>query len=443
MRGAIPSNTARRLILAAGSALALAALHPAPALALDGAQDAAMRTIDVPKDKSAAFRLDYPFSQIVVAQPDTAQLVATTDHSFYIRGKALGVTNLLIYDEQHHLAQVIDVRVGLDVDSLQGDLAAALPGERIIASNFAGGILLSGSASSTGAAEHAKAIADRYAPNAVTSTIAVANNQQIMVEVRFIEASRNSLNDLGFNLSVSGPGNAGLTLNPGTTLATQAPVQVGGKIGAYSFEAQLAALEQKGVIRTLARPNLMAMSGQEASFLAGGQIPYPVPNGLTGTTVQFQPYGVKLTVTPTIEDNGEIKLKVVPDVSALDQANAVTVSGFTLPALTESKASTTVELRDGQSFAIAGLFQQEYDNTVHQVPGLVNLPVLGLLFRSTEWQHHQTELIIIVTPRLTSPSANADSLPNPLAETHEPSAIDLIINGTDHKAGPAPQAERW
>jgi pilus assembly protein CpaC len=443
MRGSIPSNAARRLILAAGSALALAALNPAPALALDGVQDAAMRSIEVPKDKSAAFRLDYPFSQIVVAQPDTAQLVATTDHSFYIRGKALGVTNLLIYDEQHRLAQVIDVRVGLDVDSLQGDLAAALPGERIIASNFAGGILLSGSASSTGAAEHAKAIADRYAPNAVTSTIAVANNQQIMVEVRFIEASRNSLNDLGFNLSVSGPGNAGLTLNPGTTLATQAPVQVGGKIGAYSFEAQLAALEQKGVIRTLARPNLMAMSGQEASFLAGGQIPYPVPNGLTGTTVQFQPYGVKLTVTPTIEDNGEIKLKVVPDVSALDQANAVTVSGFTLPALTESKASTTVELRDGQSFAIAGLFQQEYDNTVHQVPGLVNLPVLGLLFRSTEWQHHQTELIIIVTPRLTSPSANADSLPNPLAETHEPSAIDLIINGTDHKAGPAPQAERW
>ncbi len=443
MRGSIPSNAARRLILAAGSALALAALHPAPALALDGAQDAAMRSIEVPKDKSAAFRLDYPFSQIVVAQPDTAQLVATTDHSFYIRGKALGVTNLLIYDEQHHLAQVIDVRVGLDIDSLQSDLAAALPGEHITASNFAGGILLSGTASSTGAAEHAKDIAERYAPKDVTSTIAVANNQQIMVEVRFIEASRNSLNDLGFNLSVSGPGNAGLTLNPGTTLATQAPVRVGGKIGAYSFDAQLAALEQKGVIRTLARPNLMAMTGQEASFLAGGQIPYPVPNGLTGTTIQFQPYGVKLTVTPTIEDNGEIKLKVVPDVSALDQANAVTVSGFTMPALTESKASTTVELRDGQSFAIAGLFQQEYDNTVHQVPGLVNLPVLGLLFRSTQWQHHQTELIIIVTPRLTSPAANADSLPNPLTETHEPTAIDLIVNGVDHEAGPAPRAERW
>jgi pilus assembly protein CpaC len=441
MRGSTPSNAARRLILAAGSALALVASHPAPALALDGTQDAAMRSIEVPKDKSAAFRLDYPFSQIVVAQPDTAQLVATTDHSFYIRGKTLGVTNLLIYDEQHHLAQVIDVRVGLDIDSLQADLATALPSEHITASNFAGGILLSGTATSTGVSERAMAIAEHYAPKAVSSTIQVTNSQQIMVEVRFIEASRNALNDLGFNMNVTGPGNVGLTLNPGTTLATTAPIQVGGKIGAYSFQAQLAALEQKGVIRTLARPNLMAMSGQEASFLAGGQIPYPVPNGLQGTTIQFQPYGVKLTVTPTIEDNGEIKLQVVPDVSALDQANAVTINGFTMPALTESKASTTVELRDGQSFAIAGLFQQEYDNTVHQVPGLMSLPVLGLLFRSTEWQRHQTELIIIVTPRLTSPSANADSLPNPLTETHEPSAIDLIIKGADHEPGPPPKAE--
>ena len=211
-------------------------------------------SIDVPKDKSAAFRLDYPFSQIVVAQPDTAQLVATTDHSFYIRGKSLGVTNLLIYDQQHHLAQVIDVRVGLDIDSLQSDLAAALPGEHITASNFAGGILLSGTASSTGAAEHAKDIAERYAPKDVTSTVAVANNQQIMVEVRFIEASRNSLNDLGFNLNVSGPGNVGFTLNPGTTLATPgARSRSGGRVGAYSFDAQLAALEQKGVIRTLAQ----------------------------------------------------------------------------------------------------------------------------------------------------------------------------------------------
>jgi pilus assembly protein CpaC len=443
MRGFTHSAAARRLLMAAGSALTIAAVHPTPALALDGVQDAAMRTIEVPKDKSAAFRLDYPFSQIVVAQPDTAQLVATTDHSFYIRGKALGVTNLLIYDQQHHLAQVIDVRVGLDVESLQTDLAAALPSEHITASNFAGGILLSGTASSTGAAERAEAIAERYAPKAVSSTISIAHNQEIMVEVRFIEASRNSLTDLGFNVSVSGPGNVGFVLNPGNTLTSQAPIQASGRIGAYSFEAQLASLEQKGVIRTLARPNLMAMSGQEASFLAGGQIPYPVPNGLTGTSIQFQPYGVNLKVTPTIEDNGAIKLQVTPDVSQLDQANAVTINGFTMPALTESKASTTVELRDGQSFAIAGLFQQQYDNTVHQVPGLAGLPVLGALFRSTNWQHHQTELIIIVTPRLTSPVNDADSLPNPLAETHEPSAIDLVLGGVDEKQGPGLKDERW
>ncbi len=196
------------------------------------------------------------------------------------------------------------------------------------------------------------------------------------------------------------------------------------------------------MIRTLARPNLMAMSGQEASFLAGGQIPYPVPNGLTGTTIQFQPYGVNLKVTPTIEDNGEIKLVVSPDVSQLDQANAVSVNGFSLPALTESKASTTVELRDGQAFAIAGLFQQEYANSIHTIPGLGNVPVLGALFRSTEWQHHQTELIILVTPRLVGPAASPDALPNPLTETHEPSTIDMVLDGIDQRNGP-PKADHW
>ncbi|HLK25967.1 MAG TPA: type II and III secretion system protein family protein [Caulobacteraceae bacterium] len=442
MRGLLSSAAARRLLLAA-SALTLALASAPAAAAQEGAQlqDAAMRSIDVPKDKSAAFRLDYPFSEIVVAQPETAQLVATTDHSFYIRGKALGVTNLLIYDQQHHLAQVIDVRVGLDVDSLQADLAAALPGEHIVAADFAGGILLSGRASSTGVAERAKEIAERYAPKAVSSTIQVANNQQIMVEVRFIEATRNAVNDLGFNLNVTGPGNVGFSLNPGTALAT-APLQAGGRIGVYNFEAQLNALEQKGVIRTLARPNLMAMSGQEASFLAGGQIPYPVPNGLQGTTIQFQQYGVNLKVTPTIEDNGEIKLIVTPDVSQLDEANAVTISGFSLPALSESKASTTIELRDGQSFAIAGLFQQEYDNSLRSIPGVAKLPVLGALFRSSQWQHHQTELIIIVTPKLVGPSASPDALPNPLTETHEPSTIDMVLDGIDEKDGP-PKAEHW
>ena len=439
--------TRRRLAIATLTALGLAALWPAVAAA-DNTQpeDSVAHSIVVAKDKSAAFRLDYPVGEIVVAQPDMLQLVATTDHSFYIRGKTLGVTNLLIYDQRHHLAQVIDVRVGQDIDSLQQDLLTALPGERITASNFAGGVLLSGNASTTSAAARAAEIAERYAPKAVSSIIKVANNQQIMVEVRFIEASRTSLRDVGFNFNATTPSN-NFGVSSGTGLAGNQPPQstisFGGRIGAVSINASLEALEQKGVIRTLAKPNLMAMSGEEASFLAGGEIPYPVPNGLTGVTLDFRQYGVKLKVTPTVEDNGEIKLKVAPEVSQLDASTAVSIGGVTVPGLLETNAATTVELQDGQSFAIAGLFQQQYNDSIHQIPGIGDIPVLGSLFRSANWQHQQTELIIIVTPRLTAPADHIESLPNPLLARQEPSSIDVILAGlADKPAAKAPATAR-
>jgi pilus assembly protein CpaC len=439
-----PASPRRRLALAAAAVLGLTALWPAAALA-DAAQpdDSGAHSIVVAKDKSAAFRLDYPVGEIVVAQPDMLQLVATTDHSFYIRGKALGVTNLLIYDQRHHLAQVIDVRVGEDVDSLQQDINTALPNEHIVAANFAGGVLLSGNASTTAAANRAEEIAERYAPKAVSSNIKVANNQQIMVEVRFIEASRTSLKDVGFNFNAASPTN-NFSFSSGTGLAGNQPPQAtlsyGGQIGAFSINASLEALEQKGVVRTLAKPNLMAMSGEEASFLAGGEIPYPVPNGLTGVTLDFREYGVKLKVTPTVEDNGDIRLKVSPEVSQLDASTAVTIGGVTVPGLLETNASTTVQLKDGQSFAIAGLFQQQYNDTIHQVPGIANIPVLGALFRSVNWQHAQTELIIIVTPHLTAPAEHPEDLPNPLLATKEPTSIDLILAGIDDKPGANPPA---
>jgi pilus assembly protein CpaC len=438
----VSPSSRRRLAIAALAVLGAVALWPAAASA-DNTQpdDTSARTIVVAKDKSAAFRLDYPVGEIVVAQPDMVQLVATTDHSFYIRGKALGVTNLLIYDQRHHLAQVIDVRVGQDVESLQQDIEVALPGEHITASNFADGVLLSGNATTTAAAARASEIAERYAPKAVSSTIKVANNQQVEVEVRFIEASRSSLKDVGFNFDVSTP-NGGFGINSGSGLAGSQPPQstISGswKLGTVSFDARLEALEQKGIIRTLAKPNLMAMSGEEASFLAGGEIPYPVPNGLTGVTLDFRQYGVKLKVTPTVEDNGQIRLKVSPEVSQLDQSTAVSIGGITVPGILETNASTTVDLQDGQSFAIAGLFQQDYNDTVHQIPGLGDVPVLGSLFRSANWQHKQTELIIIVTPRLTAPTDHVESLPNPLLTTREPSGIDLILDGLTFKPAANP-----
>jgi pilus assembly protein CpaC len=389
------------------------------------------QTIVVPKDKSAAFRLDYPASEIVVAQPDTLSLVATTDRSFYVRGKALGVTNILIYGPDHHLAQVVDVRVGYDVESLQSDLAAALPGETVKASNFADGILLTGEVSTPSIAARAAAIAERYAPKNVESELTVRASQQVQVDVRILEASHSAIRDLGLNLNVQSL--SGFTFATGSALpsgiAPQGTVGFNGKIGSWSIDANLQALEQKGAIRELARPNLVAMSGQEASFLAGGEFPVPIPNGTLGVTIQFQQFGVKLNVTPTVEDNGEIQLKVSPEVSELDPKDGVNIQGFQVPAISMRRASTQIELRDGESFAIAGLFQRNYSNIINQIPGVGNLPVLGAMFRSSDWQRSEDELVIIVTPHLTSAVTNVHDLPNPLADTAEESAIDVILDG--------------
>jgi len=350
-----------------------------------------------------------------------------------VRGKQLGVTNILIYDAQHRLAQVVDVRVGYDVESLQSDLNTALPGEKITAANFAGGILLTGDVSTSSAAARADEIAERYAPKQVQSDLTVQAAQQVEVEVRVLEASRTAVKDMGLDINVSN-GNNGFTFASGSGLASglnpRASIGVvHATTGPWTIDAALNALEAKGAIRTLARPNLIAMSGQEANFLAGGEFPYPIPNGQNGVTIDFRQFGVKLNFTPVVEDNGEIQLKVAPEVSQLDPADGIRIQGFQVPAITIRRASTQVELRDGESFAIAGLFQRDYHNTINQVPGASNLPILGALFRSSDWQRNESELVIIVTPHLTTPAKRIEDLPNPLKETAETSPAEVFLEG--------------
>ncbi|MGH6986072.1 MAG: type II and III secretion system protein family protein [Caulobacteraceae bacterium] len=423
-----------KIRLLKGIAIALACvagLAAAPVRAQTLSDLGPTRTIVVPKDKSAAYRLDYPVGEIVVAQPDTLSLVATTDHSFYIRGKQIGATNLLIYDPDHHLAQVVDVRVGYDIADLEADLGAALPGEPIQARDFAGGILLTGEVSTSAVAERAKAIAGHYAPNNVQCDLTVKAAQQVMVEVRILEVTRNGLKDLGLNIGAHN--NSHFSFQSGSGLldgsAPAGTLGLTGSIAGVTINATLQALETKGAVHTLARPNLVAMSGQEASFLAGGEFPFPVPNGLTGTTIEFREFGVKLKVTPTVEDSGEIRLKVAPEVSQLDPANGISLQGIQVPGIDTTRAETSVELRNGQSFAIAGLFSKDTTRSVGQIPGLGDIPVLGALFKSSSWKHNETELVIIVTPRLITPVNDVRSLPDPLRGVSEPSAIDLILEG--------------
>lgn len=413
-------------VLAATAALLCAQTASAQTFASEAAPS---RVIYVPRDKSMAFRLDGPAAKIVVAQPDTAEIVATTDQTFYVRGREYGATNLLVYGPGGRLKEVIDVRVGYDARALETDLAAALPGEHIRVQTLGEGLLLIGDVSSTGVSKRALALAEKFAPEAVTSALTVRASEQVVLEVRIMEATRSALQDIGFAATIR---NSSFDFSYGNGLIGNSPpnsvLTLTGGAGRTSIDVQLQALEEKGVVRTLAKPNLVALSGEKASFLAGGEFPFPVPNGRDTVVIEFRPYGVKLNFQPVVQDNGLIKLQVEPEVSALDPTNSLRLANITVPALTVRRTNTTVELKNGDSLAIGGLFQRDYANALKQVPGLGEVPILSSLFRSTRWKRNETELIIIVTPRL----ANADDMARAQTASltgSEPSAIDLILNG--------------
>lgn len=413
-------------------AVMAAAATPSTAAEPFSSEYARSRTINVPKNKSLSFRLDSPASKIVVAQPETAQIVATTDRSFYVRGKALGATNLLIYGSGGQLQEVVDVRVGYDADALQTDLQAALPGEPIRVRNLGEGLLLSGEVSTTAVQSRAKVLADKFAPEgAVTSALTVRASQQVVLEVRVLEASRTALKEVGINVEVANNSHLGLSTGSGLlgVSTPQGALQLSGSLGTARVDVLLQALEEKGVIRTLAKPNLVALSGQKAKFLAGGEFPFPVPVDRDTIGIQFREYGVKLEFEPVVQDNGLIRLRVAPEVSQLDVRNAIRVLNVDVPALSVRRTETTVELKEGEAFAVAGLFQQDYVNQVRQLPGIGDVPVLGPLFRSSRWRRQETELVVVVTPRLaTAADLVPGAQPNPMGGT-EATAIDLILSG--------------
>ncbi len=422
-------RTALNALMALSLAAGVTAL-PAPVRAQTLASEPVLRrTIHVPRDKSLSFRLPSPASKIVISQPEIAKVTATSDASFYVQGIEFGATNMLVYGRGGQLAEVIDVRVGFDSDGLQQDLAAAFPGEPIQVRNLGEVLMLAGNVSDTGVQTGAEKIAEKYAPDGIISRLTVRASQQVVLEVRIVEASRSALQDVGFNFSIA---NTAAGFASGTGLIGLAPpaglLKTLGGSGQTAIDTALGALEQRGLIRTLARPNLVAMSGEKASFLAGGEFPFPVPEDQGKIAIQFRPYGVKLNFTPTVQTNGWVKMNVEPEVSQLDPNNSLTVLGITVPALIVRKASTTLELKPGDTFIMAGLFQRGFQTDADQTPWVGDLPVLGALFRSSRWKRSESELMIIVTPRMATLEDRAaeklDAIPG-----REPTALDLQLYG--------------
>ncbi|WP_371397612.1 type II and III secretion system protein family protein [Fretibacter rubidus] len=387
------------------------------------------------KNDTILMRTEMPFKEIRVSNTAVADVVVLTDKSFQVMGKTGGRTNVMLYDADRQLIDIVDVTVGHDLSGLKKTFFETFPRERIEVRPLADGVYLSGEVTTESVSKKAEKIAQAFAPNNVTNGLSVKDSHQVMLEVRFIEASRTTIKELGVGLLTSQQ--SGLVPSPGdfaaqTSLTTNTPVISGllrGGFGSAVLDARIEALEDKGLIRTLAEPNLVAMSGETASFLAGGEIPIPVPGEFGQVAIEYRKFGVGLAFSPTVLDDEIINLKVAPEVSQLDPTTAVRIAEISVPGIRVRRANTTIELRNGQSFAIAGLLQSESSNNRSQVPWLGDIPILGTLFSSTRFQENETELVIMVTPHLAQPVSDRRQLASPLDDIKLPSDFEAFAKG--------------
>lgn len=428
-----------------GLALSFPAVSVVQAETLRIMTGGAAAPLAVPMNRAVVVESDQPFAELSIANPGIADISTLSDRSIYVLGKAPGRTTLTILGPDGTLLANVDVQVTPDVAEFKERLGQILPGENIEVRTANDGIVLSGTVSSIQKLDRALDLARRYAPDRVSNLMVVGGTQQVMLKVRFAEVSRSvtkGLNGgitgfaLGSDASFDFGGGQGRIL-PGPIGSTEQVLSpnaigqfnIGGAIGDLSLNILLEALETKGLVRTLAEPNLTTLSGQEARFLAGGEYPVPVAQDSDTISVEFKPFGVELNFTPRVVDGDIINLSIEAAVSSIDPTVEVPVGdGIAIQGFRRRDTSTTVEMRDGESFAIAGLLQDDFRDTARQVPWLGDIPVLGALFRSADYQRNQSELVIIVTAHLVSPT-RGEALALPTDRVRPPSEANLFLRG--------------
>jgi pilus assembly protein CpaC len=385
---------------------------------------------------SIVIRTDPRLTRVLVGNPAVVTTSTTAPNEVVVTAIAPGSSSVVLWQENNQ-SRTIEVFADVDVSLLRQAIARNFPNEAIEVAAEEGRVLLSGTASSPAVADQIGKMGAPFSKDIVNS-IRLApppRQKQVMLKVRFAQVDRSKMTAFGINLFSTGAANTQGSLST-QQYASPAPVQAGdsgggkgvtsGTIGLSDFlniflfqrdldvGLTIKALQQTNVLQILAEPNLLAVSGEPAKFLAGGELPYPVLSGQLGqqtVTVQFKPFGVKLEFTGTVEGDGTIRLKVFPEVSSLDYTNAITISGFVLPAIATRHAETIVQLRDGQSFGIAGLLDQRTTAQFDKVPGIGDIPVLGQLFRSRSVNALNSELLVIVTPTLVDPVAEPTAAP--------------------------------
>lgn len=423
-----------------------------------GVATRAAQMLRVTVGKSVILDLPVPISRVSLANPEVADTLILSPKQVSLIGKSSGVTNLTLWDKKDTITQVYDVTVSPDVARLQEYLRRNFPDEQHVQVDATHDRLtIAGTVGSAAVLSRVLAVAEAYAPRKVINLLHVTGVHQVMLDVRVAEMDRRLLRRMGVNFSaVTGsgkafgvsipnhlasvlpPGDQSAVISPGPFGAVAPPFMFGlgqavnalfrFQTGSTNWTGFVDALKEENLIKVLAEPTLVALSGQEAHFLAGGEFPIPIPQAFGVTTIQFKKFGIQLNFAPVVLSQTQIHLTVTPEVSELDFANGVALQGIVVPAITTRRASTVVELEDGQSFAIAGLLRDNVRETITKVPFLGDVPILGTLFRSSSFLKNETELVIIVTPHLVTPLDQAE-MPLPTSRYLEPDDIDFYFMG--------------
>jgi pilus assembly protein CpaC len=460
MRVKIGLARCRAALSKIGPVLALVTFIAAFASALPSAQaqekmlrfnrGRAIGEINVAQGQFLTAKTAVDVGRVVVGNPDIATAVPLTAQSFYVLGKAAGRTNVAVYGANEDLLGTVNVEVGADTPDLAATIQETIPQANIRVETVNGRLRLSGTVPDAIALRKALELAEQYGSDGVINALRVTGGQQVMLEVRFIEANRTAGRELGIswfgrragdnsgrgvalgNFAPPETGKSGIKYNPllasgGAPFGTVIANFLGGGISA---DILVQALEEKGLARRLAEPNLIALSGEKASFLAGGEVPIPVSAENNTVTVTYKEYGVRLNFTPTVLENGIINLKLEPEVSQVDESIRVSTGTISIPGFITRRASTSIEIRDGQSFAMAGLLQSVHSKNREQVPWLGSLPVIGTLFSSSAFEEQETDLVIIVTPRLVRPGKPGQPLRTPLDASKPSNDLEYFLLGS-------------
>lgn len=429
----------------------LVGVQPTPA---QEAAPSETQTLHVLAGKSLVINLEARLKRVLVSNPAVIEAVATTPSQLVVTARGVGASSLILWDQSGR-SRMLDVLVDLDVTGLRDSIQLAYPNEPIQVQAEGDRLILSGAVSSQEVIDNVLKMSGAFSKTTVNSMMLAEppHEKQILLEVKFAEVDRTKVDQLGFNFVSTG------ALNTPGAISTQqfgAPTggggrtEVSGTIGGQSsgtestfsftdilniflfrpdlnLAATIRALQQKSVLQILAEPNLMALNGRPARFLAGGEFPFPVVQGgtnFTAVTIQFRPFGVRLEFTGFITKENAIRLQVSPEVSTLDFTNALTISGFLVPAVSTRRAETEIELKDGQSFGIAGLIDRRTQAQFNKIPGIGDIPIIGHLFRSKNINRSKTELMVLVTPHIVDPvraggaAPAVPAAPIPYLDTH-------------------------